>query len=251
MVSERESSVTLRDTVSDMRATVSERGEGKRLMPWNVNRLGTPTLAWYLIGVLCLGAGAWIYANLDPVRERSSTGFILAAATFFVLMVFAITRIARFPPRPRVRVEQDGTRVLRVAKWRRLMFIATCATPVVIVGSHAERHSGWVWIAGGFAVCGWLLYVMFGEQYRLTNESIERSGGLRPSRRWKWQSVRLVIAVRGGLFVTDSNGRELALSSRWFDGFADLASDVLRRVPPGAFPDEEIRELVRRQAEGK
>lgn len=148
-------------------------------------------------------------------------------------------------------MEQDGTRILRVARWRRLMFIGTCGAVVSIVASHAERDAGWEWITAVFTISIGLLYVLFGERYRLTDESIERSRGLRPLRKWKWKSIRLVVAIPEGIFLTDDGGKELAISARWFDGFADLASEVVRRVPSNAFRNDEIRDLVQSQAEGK
>lgn len=219
-------------------------------MKWRVHTDGNPPLLWHFLTVAGALVASAAFLALDSPAKITKPGFVLLAALIFLSIVLTLARVARYPVRASATVARDGARVLCVATWRRVTFVGVLVLWLGTVLSRAERGPGWEWLAAGFLICFLVLNQVLKEQYRLTELGIARMGGIRPHRRWEWGAIKQVVAIRDGIFLTDTNGREVAVSALWFDGYADLASDVLRRVRPDAFPNEGIRLLIQRQAAG-
>lgn len=205
---------------------------------------------WHIRSVLFAVGGASALAALDSPNRISVPGFVLLSGAMLLLPIVNLARVVRFPTRTKAAVDQKGGKILCVAKWRPITVVGTCGLWLGALIGVSEKEPGWEWVVLGFVACMWLFFMVYRERYRLTDAGIERSGGVRPAKRLEWLSIKQVSAFRDVIFLTDVCGRELSLSMRWFDGFAEMASVVLQRVPAHAFPDDGVRERIQRHAAG-
>jgi hypothetical protein len=155
------------------------------------------------------------------------------AGSAFLSFFVVVWRVYRRPPAQRAFVESSGARVLRFAPWRRVMVLLIALSVLIGPFSHSELDLGSLWVAAFVFLFLALAFVTMGERYRFDDAWIERAGSLRPRRRWEWAKIQSVVEIPGGVFLRDSGGRELVISSKFFDGYAEFMARVLSRVRPG------------------